>query len=376
MLIAMALSTVPTPLYPGWEERFGIGPFGVTGLFAAFALGAVGGLLLVERRGEFLRDRALVGAAGACAALAALVLAVNSGANGSTAAVAAARFLSGAGAGAGAAVATSLVLTAAAELPAREHRNWQRLVPALSMVGLSAGPLLAGTTVGLLGVPEAVLFSGVAVLAGALAVGTSRVPPSSAPVQGSRPDVALSLRWRAFTAFATTGVFGALTPTLLAAVAHSPSVLLLGGCAAVPFAAGAVGAVVRLPAWTTVLAIVLGLGGLLAAIDLNSLPTFVPASALAGLGAGGQFRLALGTALAHVATPLRRAAGANVLRWAYSGLALPIIGLGWATTHLPVLVALGGFSAFVVTVLVVVSVTERKPGAAGSTASTSGKVRA
>jgi MFS family permease len=39
-------TTLPTPLYPLFEERYGFGPLLVTVIFAIYAFGVIGGLVL------------------------------------------------------------------------------------------------------------------------------------------------------------------------------------------------------------------------------------------------------------------------------------------------------------------------------------------
>lgn len=363
VLVAMALSTLPTPLYPRYERTLGLGPFGITGIFAAFAVGAVGGLLLVERRGT-RPDRRMVAAAGATAAAAALALA----ADGPLATFAAARLLSGAGAGTGAAVATAVVLSAAADLPPAERRAWTTLAPGLSMLGLAAGPLTAGVLTGaahwsvpatflLVAVAAVLVTTGLLLCGGDGPAGGDR----SAPGDPARTDVARHLRWTALAAFATTGVFGALTPTLLHSVVAAPSTLVLGCCASAPFAAGAVGAVVRLRPGAGAVAVGAGLLGLLAAVETADLAVFVVASTLAGLGAGTLFRVALTDALRATTPADRRRTSAVVLRWAYTGLSVPVLGLGLAVDRLGTVPALAGFS---LVLLVVVTLAVVRPQAA------------
>jgi MFS family permease len=364
MLIAMALSTLPTPLYPRYAATLDLGPFGITGVFAAFAAGAVGGLLLVERSAAVSAHRMIV-TAGASAVLAALMLA----ADGPLPLFAAARVLSGLGAGAGAAVASAVVLSAATALAPLERRVWTRVAPGLSMLGLSAGPLVAG---GLTGAAHwsltgtYLLIAAVAVLATtgllvcreeapdpAAALDTTAAPKSAVALD---PAVALStrataptvvdrrVRWTAFAAFATTGVFGALTPTLLHSVVAAPSTLLLGCCASIPFAAGAVGALVRIRPGVGTLCVGAGLTGLVAAVASASLTGFLVASLLAGTGAGTLFRVALTDALRAAAPHDRRRTSAVVLRWAYTGLSVPVLGLGLAVDRLGATSALAGFT--------------------------------
>jgi MFS family permease len=44
--VAMVGTTLPTPLYPLYEERYSFGPLLVTVIFAIYAFGVIGGLIL------------------------------------------------------------------------------------------------------------------------------------------------------------------------------------------------------------------------------------------------------------------------------------------------------------------------------------------
>lgn len=362
MVVAMALSTFPTPLYPAYERRYDIGPFGVTGLFAAFAAGAVVSLLIVARasrgRTAHLPGWWLVAAAGLTSAASAAILSLDGGVGW----FAAARALAGAGAGAGAAVSTAVIIAAARRRSTLSARRWTVVAPALTMCGLALGPLSAGIVVGALGAPGPTayrVFAGLLVLLTAglawSSLADAHPGPSTPTTAGAaahpgRTDdgrpVSAPLRWRALAAFATTGVFGALTPTLLAAVLTAPGTATVGACAAVPFVAAAVGAVARIRRpGPGAAGMVLGLGGLLVATAVASLPVFLVAAAVAGFGTGVLFRTALGAALAAADPVDHRRVTAVVLRWAYTGLSVPVLGLGLAADRLPLPAALALFAA-------------------------------
>jgi MFS family permease len=74
-LTAMAFSTVPTPLYPLYQQRDGFSSFTVTVVFAAYAVGVVTSLLLLGHVSDWVgRRRVLIPALGLEVLAAALFL--------------------------------------------------------------------------------------------------------------------------------------------------------------------------------------------------------------------------------------------------------------------------------------------------------------
>ncbi|RIJ55463.1 hypothetical protein DZF99_09095, partial [Clavibacter phaseoli] len=140
-LAGMALSTAPTPLYPAYEARFGIGPSGVTLLFAGFAVGAIASLLASLRVLRGVDLRVVVALAAGIEAVAAAALALLPSFGG----FAVSRVLTGVGVGV---LASTIVVVisriATAGPPSRAGTAAVRVAPALSMTGLALGPLVAG----------------------------------------------------------------------------------------------------------------------------------------------------------------------------------------------------------------------------------------
>ncbi|MFJ5830768.1 MFS transporter [Streptomyces sp. NPDC093089] len=73
--VVMAGTTVPTPLYPLYGERFGFSPMTVTVVFAVYAMGVVAGLLVFGRLSDQVGRRpVLIGAVLLAAAAAGVFL--------------------------------------------------------------------------------------------------------------------------------------------------------------------------------------------------------------------------------------------------------------------------------------------------------------
>src|SRR3954447_18792654 len=56
-LVVMAGTTLPTPLYPLYETRFGFGELMVTVIFATYAVGVIAGLILTGRLSDEIGRR-------------------------------------------------------------------------------------------------------------------------------------------------------------------------------------------------------------------------------------------------------------------------------------------------------------------------------
>lgn len=352
----MALATVPTPLYPGYAHAFGIDEIGITVLFAIFALGAVAGLSVVRTRrcaGWSARDRMVVAAL--LGAAAAVLLAVLPG----VVAFAVGRLLSGLGVGIAAASAVTFVIDRA-RASGRHLGFWTTVTPGLAMTGLALGPAAAGLAVGTGLVARWGLYVAIAsalVTCAALLTRASRpvvteVTGAGAVAGGSaRPRVA---RWPdrlgAGTAFAVTGLFGALTPHLLASGHRQPSTTEIGIVAALPFLAGAAGATVLAGRgrWAFPL-VVTGLA--LVAVATATVPgtvagtvAFAVGAATAGAGAGIVFSRSLGSALRKAGPDHRAAAASDTFVCAYLGLAVPVVVVGTLLGVVEQSVVVGGFT--------------------------------
>ncbi len=136
-LILLTGTNLPTPLYRGYQERFGFSPLTVTLIFATYVLVLVPSLLMVGPLSDAVgRRRVLLPAVGV-AALGSLVFAAAEG----TGWLFAARLLQGLAVGA----ASGALTAALTELEPRGDRRRAALVSTVvSVGGLGLGPLLAG----------------------------------------------------------------------------------------------------------------------------------------------------------------------------------------------------------------------------------------
>lgn len=364
----MALGTVPSPLYVLYQARSGYSGALVTVVFAAYAVGALAGLLLLGHVSDQLGRVRMLRTAVLTAAASAIVFAVWADLPG----LLIGRVLSGAAVG----MVTATGTAALAELDAAGRagspgRRGAVVATAANLGGLALGPLLAGLLADLAPAPLHLPYALWAAALLVLAVALSRVPETVQPPAVRRPyrpqraavppgmgGTFPAAAAAATVAFGLFGLFAALGSAFvqdsLGATAH-----VLGGLstAATFGAAALVQALVRDPARPRALrlgtaAVPLGLAVVVAGTWWGSLPLFLAGEVVAGGGAGVLFAAAVRT-VAVAAPPDRRAeALAALFLAAYAGLTVPVLGLGAATAWLPLETALTVFATLTATAAV------------------------
>ncbi|MFJ8301389.1 MFS transporter [Streptomyces sp. NPDC094447] len=339
-VVCMAGTTLPTPLYPLYQEKFGFSELTVTIVYAVYAFGVIGVLLLagnasdtVGRRPALFLGLGFAAASAVCFLIADAVGWLYAG-----------RLLSGLSAGLFTGAATAYVM----ELAPKGGGSRATLVAtAANMGGLGCGPLLAGLLAEYapepLVLPFAVHLGLVAVSLGVLVwlpetVRDRRGPAAVRPRLPALPPqvraVFVPAAIASFVGFALFGVFTSVSPAFLARYLHVDNHAVSGLVVALAFfsstagqlAVDRVGVARSLPLGCAVL-----FGGLvlLAVALLTDVLAFVVLSAVVGgAGQGLAFRAALAS-VAAAAPPDRRAAVISTLFVvAYTGISLPVIGVG------------------------------------------------
>src|SRR5437868_11988169 len=102
-LVTMVGTTIPTPLYPIYQQRFGFGELMVTVIFATYAVGVIAGLVLTGRLSDEIGRRRVLLFGLACSAASTVLFLVAQG----VPVLLVARVLSGLSAGAFAGPATA-----------------------------------------------------------------------------------------------------------------------------------------------------------------------------------------------------------------------------------------------------------------------------
>ncbi|GGZ70119.1 MFS transporter [Streptomyces subrutilus] len=338
--VCMAGTTLPTPLYGLYQDKFGFSELTITVVYAVYAFGVIGVLLLAGNVSDAVGRRpVLLAGLGFAAASAVCFLCADS-----VGWLYAGRLLSGLSAGLFTGAATVFVLELA---PPGGSSRATFVATAVNMGGLGCGPLLAGLlaqyAVWPLYLPFAVHLALVAASATVLLrlpetvrdlrpLRTARPQPPSLPRQ-VRPVFGPSAI-ASFVGFALFGVFTSVSPSFLAQSLHVGNHAVSGLVVALAFFAstagqllvGRVGVGRSLPLGCAVLFLALAL---LAGALYRDLLSLVVASALvAGIGQGLSFRGAL-SAVAGASPADRRAAVISALFVvAYTGISVPVIGVG------------------------------------------------
>ncbi|SIQ34503.1 MFS transporter [Micromonospora avicenniae] len=364
-LAVMALGTIPSPLYPIYQQRDGFSTFTITIVFAAYAAGVVVSLFLAGHVSDWHgRRRILVPALVLSLAGAAVFLLWPE-----LPGLLVARVLNGLSVGVATATATAwLAELHAAHRPHAGPRRAQVVAIAVNLGGLGVGTLLAGLLAewapNPLRLPYVVILVALALaLVGVLLSPDARSLPDPKPrYRPQRVAVPAAARPRyyaaaagAFLAFGGLGLFTGLTSTFLAVIMHHPSRALAGVSIFLICAAGAVMQIAT-PGWSlrrcVAVGMVLLVGGMLLAVvaawlDTPNLALFVVGAVVSGAGAGSIFKGVLGTTAA-ISTPEGRAeALAGIFLSGYLGLSIPVIGLGIALRQVSPRAGLLGFAVFI-----------------------------
>lgn len=248
----MAGTALPSPLYPSYQDRFGFGPLTITVIYAVYAIGVLGALLLVGRASDIVgRKRVLLPGLAAAAVASALFVAVGAVHGGGLELLLTARVVYGAAAGAFTGTATAMLSDLAG--PGRGSRAAMTAALA-NLLGTGTGPLLGGIFARWIALPLQAAFLAhlclLALAALALAFTPETVHLQTTRQGDARPRhgrcLAVPAETRAvfvpaaaagFAGFAVSGLFVAVTPALLASLGyHNPA--LTGAVIAAMFAAG------------------------------------------------------------------------------------------------------------------------------------------
>ncbi|MFF1706299.1 MFS transporter [Streptomyces sp. NPDC058252] len=341
--VCMAGTTLPTPLYGLYQEKFGFSELTVTVVYAVYAFGVIGVLLLVGNASDAVGRRPVLLSGLGFAAASAVCFLCATGLGW----LYAGRLLSGLSAGLFTGAATAYVMDLA---PNGGASRATFVATAANIGGLGFGPLLAGLLAQYAAWPLYLPFAVHLVLVvGSAAVllrlpETVREPRPLSTVRPQRPGLPIQVRavfvpaaTASMVGFALFGVFTSVSPAFLAHSLHVDNHAVSGLVVALAFfastagqlAVGRIGVARSLP---------LGCAGLLAALALlagalrwDLLPLVVLSAIVGGGGQGLTFRGAL-SAVAEASPPDRRAAVISALFVvAYAGISVPVIGVGLLT---------------------------------------------
>ncbi|WP_198587347.1 MFS transporter [Brevibacterium epidermidis] len=337
--VVMMGTTLPTPLYPLFEQRLGFGTAFTTQLFAIYAVGVIGALIVFGRLSDGLGRRPLL-SLGVIFSIASAVLFLIGSHIGL---LLTGRVLSGLAAGIFTSTATVTVLENA---PAGRERLAGSLATAANMGGLGLGILTSGLLARFAPAPLVTPFlvnaimlviAGVALLlvrdrtrGGATAV---RLQLPRIPASAKRMFAAASPG--AITGFAVCGLYSAIAPSFIGQTLHVTSTAVTGSVVFLLFGASATAQVLlrgmgdrRLIIGGTVTMIV-SMGALVFALMAGSLPVLIVSAALAGAGQGLVFMTGMRAITAVTAPEHRTEATTSYFILAYVFMSVPAIGAGF-----------------------------------------------
>jgi MFS family permease len=343
---AVVLGTaVPTPLYAIYQRQWHFSAGILTLIFAVYAVAVLATLLLAGRTSDQAGRKPVMAAAIAFSAASTVlfILAASPGW------LYPARVLSGVSAGLMTGTATAALTEMIRESAARRAS----LVAAAANSGAAAlGPLMAGLFAQYLPQPTVLVFEVYLGLLAAAALAlaffipetvTKRERPSlrftglAIPADGRREFIAAGVA--AFAAYTLNGLFASLVPGFTTAILHHANYAVAGAVTCVFFAAGTVAAVglARLNSRPVLLAglglFLAGLALVVAGVSAASLALFLVGTVVAGSAFGALVIGSLSVANRLALPETRAQVISSYFVFAYSGLAIPVIGVGVATDH-------------------------------------------
>lgn len=340
--VVMLGATLPTPLYGLYQRELGFPPVIQTVIFAAYAVGVLGALVLTGRWSDQLGRRPMLLAGVGFSLLSSVVFLLA----GPVWVLLAGRVLSGVSAGICAGAATAAVIEAA-------PRSWRSRGPAVAtaanMGGLGLGPLLAGTAAEYLPAPLHLPYAVHAVAVGACALLVLAAPetarraarPSLRPQAVRVPAEARAVFTLAATAgfagFAVLGLFTAISPRILAEIIGEPDLALAGLLSSVLLGASVLAQLLTRRAdtdrvlLTGCALLVAGLLLVTASVAYGSPAELVAGAVVAGAGQGMSFASGLAAVDARVGAAHRAATTSSYFVVCFVAISLPVVGLGAAS---------------------------------------------
>ncbi|MEU1529649.1 MFS transporter [Streptomyces fagopyri] len=338
--VCMAGTTLPTPLYNLYQQKFGFSELMVTVVYAVYAFGVIGVLLLAGNASDAVGRRPVLLWGLGFAAASAVCFLCSTGLGW----LYAGRLLSGLSAGLFTGAATAYVMDLA---PRGSGSRATLVATAANMGGLGCGPLLAGLLAQYAPWPLYLPFAvhlGLVVCSAAVLLRLPETVGERRPlrtVRPRRPRLPAQVRAvfgpaaiAAFVGFALFGVFTAVSPAFLehSLGVHSRAVsglivaLAFFASTAGQLAVGVIGPGRSLPVGCA--ALLAGLALLAGALRWDLLVLVVLSALVGGAGQGIAFRGAL-SEVAQASPDDQRAAVISLLFVvAYVGISLPVIGAG------------------------------------------------
>jgi MFS family permease len=339
--VGMAGTTLPTPLYPLFEQRYGFGSLLVTVIFAIYAFGVIAGLILFGNVSDRLGRKPVLLLGLVLSAASALLFLLA----GSLVPIYAGRVVSGVSAGIFTGTATAYVIDLA---PSGRRRLASFVAVIANLGGLGTGTLLSGLLARWardpLRTPFAVDLGLVVLAAAGMLLAPETVSNTEWDLRPQRlgvPSEVVGVFARAalagFAAFAVSGVFGSVAPEFLGLGLHRHSPALAGLLVFVLFVMSVAGQaiVVRVPNALAAGCGLLAAGVALLAVSLaaDSLTALFASAVVCGLGQGVVVSAGLASIAERAPAERRGETASSFFVVLYFGLSLPVIAAGVAIDY-------------------------------------------
>jgi MFS family permease len=337
-------TSLPAPLYAIYQRHWHFSAAVLTLIFAAYAVAVLVTLLVAGRASDQAGRKPVMAVALGFSALSTVVFILAP----SLGWLYLGRVLSGLSAG----LMTGAAPAALTEmLQASDSRRSSMVATAANMGGAGLGPLIAGLFAEYLPQPTVLVFEaylGLLVIAGLTLAFVPetvtnrqrlslRLTGLAMPREGRGEFIAAGLA--AFAAFALTGLFTSLAPGFVGGVLHQVNFAVAGTVSFLIFAAALVAqlGLARAnsrPVMLTGLGLFLvGLALVVTGMATNSLGWFLAGDVVGGIAVGALFIGSMSTA-SRLAPPERRAEIISAyFVFAYSGLIIPVVGVGVAADY-------------------------------------------
>jgi len=336
--VTMLGTTLPTPLYPLYQRRFGFSELMITVIFATYTAGVICALLLLGGLSDEIGRRPMLGLGLAFSALSAVAFLLANGLG----LLLVGRVLSGLSAGIFTGTATATLVDLAPHGAARAT-----LVATIANIGgLGCGPLLAGILAQSVTLPlrtpfwvDLALLVPAAVAVAAMPEpitksGSPRLRPQRLSVPRKVRPIFIQAAVAGFAGFAVLGLCTAVAPAFLGRTLGVKSAAVVGLVVFAAFAASTVGQMLldfvprRLALQAGCAALIAGMGVFALALAVSSLALLVTGVVIAGVGQGLSFRAGL-TGINEASPAEQRAeVASSFFVVAYLALAVPVIGEG------------------------------------------------
>lgn len=339
LAVTMVGTTLPTPLYVLYRERFGFSELMVTVIFATYATGVIAALLLFGSLSDEIGRRRVLLPGLALSALSAMVFLLADG----VPLLIVGRVISGLSAGIFTGTATATLV----DLAAPERRGQATLVATIAtMGGLGIGPLLAGVLSEWAGAPLRLPFwvdlallvpaaIGIWLMPEPVAVSSHpRLQPQALRVPREIRATFIRAALAGFAGFAVLGLFSAVAPAFLGQELGVTNRAVVGLVVFAVFTASTAGqaALDLVPRGSALPAGCVGLvvGMALLALGLagSTLALLLAGGMIAGFGQGLAFRAGLTAVNAGSPAEHRAEVASAFFVVTYVALSLPVIGVG------------------------------------------------